>query len=45
LKGDILIDDNIKGKGQEIFEGRLIHFGSDQFPDLKSVRRELHLDI
>lgn len=26
LKGDILIDDNIDGKGQENFEGKLIKF-------------------
>lgn len=26
LKGDILIDDNIDGKGQEQFEGKLIKF-------------------
>jgi len=30
LKGDFLIDDNIKGKGQEKFEGQLIHFGSKE---------------
>lgn len=30
-KGDYLIDDNISGKGQENFEGELIHFGSDNF--------------
>ena len=30
LKGDLLIDDNIQGKVQEHFEGRLIHFGSER---------------
>lgn len=29
FKGDLLIDDNEKGKGQENFEGSLIKFGSD----------------
>jgi len=37
LKGDFLIDDYISGKGQENFEGKLIHFGSEKFPDWKSV--------
>jgi len=32
-KGDFLIDDNISGKGQENFEGEVIHFGSDRFKD------------
>lgn len=41
LKGDLLIDDNVEGKGQECFEGRLIHFGSPEFPDWESVNREL----
>lgn len=45
LKGDILIDDHIEGKGQEQFEGRLIHFGSKQFPNWKSVCKELRLVI
>tara|TARA_Y100001960_G_C14784285_1_gene890617 strand:+ start:38410 stop:38892 length:483 start_codon:yes stop_codon:yes gene_type:complete len=36
-KGDYLIDDNDSGKGQEYFEGKLIHFGSSTFPDWKSV--------
>lgn len=33
LKGDILIDDNNSGRGQEHFEGKLIHFGTTQFPN------------
>jgi 5'(3')-deoxyribonucleotidase len=37
LKGDILIDDIVEGKGQEHFEGELIHFGSAKFPDWESV--------
>lgn len=36
-KGDYLIDDHINGKGQEKFEGELLHFGSDNFPDWKAV--------
>ena len=30
-KGDFLIDDNLKGRGQDKFEGELIHFGSQKF--------------
>lgn len=41
LKGDILIDDITQGKGQESFEGQLIHFGSAEFPDWKSVMQYL----
>ena len=43
LKGDILIDDHMNGKGQENFEGRLIHFGSRQYPDWKAVMQELDI--
>ena len=39
LKGDFLIDDNVTGKGQENFEGQLIHFGSAEFPDWEAVLR------
>ena len=38
-KGHYLIDDCLSGKGQEFFEGKLIHFGSDTFPDWASVKR------
>jgi 5'-nucleotidase len=41
LLGDILIDDNIKGKGQEDFKGRLIHYGQEEFPTWKEVLAEL----
>jgi 5'(3')-deoxyribonucleotidase len=41
LKGDYLIDDNAKGKGQEGFEGELIHFGQERFPNWKTVREYL----
>ncbi len=41
LKGDILIDDNASGKGQENFEGRLMLFGSNEYPNWKAVARAL----
>ncbi len=41
LLGDVLIDDNVKGKGQDQFVGELIHFGSQKFPHWNSVRKEL----
>ncbi|MCB1596026.1 MAG: hypothetical protein KDI76_14045 [Xanthomonadales bacterium] len=37
VKGDLLIDDYSEGRGQESFEGELIHFGSERFPDWKVV--------
>ncbi|MCH5377167.1 MAG: hypothetical protein JJ992_24660 [Planctomycetes bacterium] len=37
LKGDFLIDDHITGKGQDAFEGEVLHFGSESFPDWRSV--------
>jgi len=37
LKGSILIDDHITRHGQDKFEGELIHFGSEKFPDWTSV--------
>lgn len=36
-KGDILIDDNVKGCGQDMFEGDFIHFGSEKFPNWEEV--------
>ena len=41
VKGHILIDDHSDGKGQEDFSGRLIQFGSSQYPDWNSVIAEL----
>jgi len=38
LKGDYLVDDYNEGKGQELFEGRVIQFGTDAFPDWKSIK-------
>ena len=37
LKGNFLIDDNIQGKGQENFEGKVVHFGSKEFPNWHAV--------
>jgi 5'-nucleotidase len=37
LKGDYLIDDHATGKGQDSFEGELIEFGSEAFPDWTTV--------
>jgi len=37
LKGAYLIDDHQSGRGQEEFEGELIHFGSSQFPTWSEV--------
>lgn len=37
LRGDILIDDLIAGRGQERFAGKIIQFGSGDFPDWGSV--------
>lgn len=43
LKGDILIDNETSGRGQELFEGELIHFGSSLYPDWESIRRYLNV--
>jgi 5'-nucleotidase len=37
LKGDYLVDDYVSGRGQENFEGKVIHFGSEQFRDWQNV--------
>ena len=37
LKGRFLIDDNIKGKGQDKFQGDLIHFGSESIKNWTDV--------
>jgi 5'-nucleotidase len=41
LKGDLLIDDNSEGKGQDLFEGELIQFGSSAYPNWTTVRTRL----
>ena len=40
LLGDILIDDNLSGKGQEYFQGAVYHFGSERHPNWTSMARE-----
>lgn len=37
LIGNALIDDHTKGRGQENFKGKLIHFGSPKYPTWTSV--------
>jgi len=37
VKGDYLIDDHNYGKGQDRFDGILIHFRSSDWPDWKSI--------
>lgn len=37
IKADYLIDDYIEGKGQENFEGTLLQFGSNKFPDWNAI--------
>jgi 5'(3')-deoxyribonucleotidase len=39
LKGDVLIDDYDHGRGQENFEGELIHFGSSDYPNWQSIMK------
>lgn len=41
LKGDILIDDHASGRGQEFFEGQLIHFGHQEYPNWEAVLTHL----
>lgn len=42
LAGHYLIDDNIKGQGQDKFGGELVHFGSSEFPDWESICKYLY---
>ncbi|MDO6428151.1 hypothetical protein Q4489_14115 [Thalassotalea sp. 1_MG-2023] len=41
--GDILIDDHICGAGQENFNGKLMHFGCEQYPNWSVLNEELNL--
>ena len=41
LKGDVLIDDNSSGNGQEHFEGALYHFGSSELSNWDTVMKKL----
>jgi 5'-nucleotidase len=40
LRGDILIDDNRSGKGQEFFQGTIYQFGSKRHSDWTSITGE-----
>lgn len=44
-KGDYLIDDNDYGRGQELFEGELIKFGSEPYADWEAVVEYLVREI
>lgn len=37
LKGDVLIDDMTSGKGQEHFEGKILQYGSTEYPDWQTI--------
>ena len=43
LKGDILIDDR-PNNGAKDFEGTWIHFGTEEFPDWRSILKYLQLE-
>lgn len=45
LKGDILIDDHASGRGQEFFEGKLIHFGTEKCPDWETILSNLSSEL
>ncbi len=37
LRGSYLIDNVAEGHGQELFDGELLHFGSDKYPNWESM--------
>ena len=39
--GEFLIDDRVKGNGQDLFRGELIQFGSQRYPDWSTVMEYL----
>ena len=41
LLGDILIDDNSHGRGQDKFNGKLIVFGGEEFPNWLAIMKRL----
>lgn len=43
--GHYLIDDYIEGKGQENFQGKLLQFGSSEYPDWKSIQEYFKLAL
>lgn len=45
LMGAYLIDDNVKGKGQDKFVGKMIHYGSPVFPNWKAVTDYLDAEL
>lgn len=42
LIGDYLIDDRTSGRGQESFNGELINYGSDKFPNWRTIKKYLY---
>jgi len=42
LLGDVLIDDKMSGHGQEQFNGRKFHFGSNDYLHWNSVMKRLN---
>jgi 5'-nucleotidase len=42
LKGDVLVDDHHEGRGQEGFEGQLLHFGTPACPDWESALAQIN---
>lgn len=45
LNGDILIDDQTSGRGQELFAGSLWQFGSAELPDWFAVCQRLAISL
>ena len=41
MRGDVLIDDNAGGQGQELFIGKHLHFGSKYCPDWIDAMEQL----
>jgi 5'-nucleotidase len=41
FKGDVLIDDNAFGKGQEGFDGKLFQFGAQEYQNWQMVMKRL----
>lgn len=42
LKGDVLIDDHIAGRGQDLFDGILFQFGSPEFENWTAVTQAIN---
>ncbi|GAA3972128.1 5' nucleotidase, NT5C type [Allohahella marinimesophila] len=45
LKGDYLVDDKVRGRGQEHFGGCLLQFGSPQFPTWSAILAFFEQDL